>query len=90
MLNVKLVTLTKKIAKQLQIKHSVSDIELTLFRNGWKAAGIITLDERPFLLMVHKSDPKAVLLSSQLFYSPAILELTHGKPPMQMERIILV
>lgn len=88
-LQVKLVTITKKVLKQLPVKWRVSQVEFNLYKVGWKVEGLVYDGPEPFILLTHKNEPKAVLIPFTQFMDSRVRELV-GRDPWSLDRIVVV
>lgn len=89
LLQIKLVTLKKNIAKQLPVVRSLSQVEFNLLKTGYDFKGIILLDEVFYVLATHKTDPIAKLLDTTYFTEKFWLNLIGHNTPHNLHRIIL-
>jgi hypothetical protein len=87
--SIKAVTLTHKIAKQLEVIRALSKVEYNLLKTGYKFTGILELDNQFYVLASHKSDPVNKLIDTTYFTEKFWLEVIGHNTPHNLHRIVL-
>lgn len=85
---IKALVVTKKVARQLRVHHNLTMMDFNLIKAGFKAIGLMDLDNEYYVLVESKSHPEDVRLLHLYSMKSAITEL-FGIDPFNLHRIIL-
>ena len=90
LVSIKAITLTNKIAKQLPIVYTFTQVEYNLLKTGYTFTGILMLCGEYYVLASHKRDEINKLIPTNAFTSTGWLDLIGTNNPHNLHRIVLV